>query len=119
MDRLRQLLAPEEDDAFPAERSRRDWLVDWAIFVVAIAGGGGALASSIQHGLHGTLVAVDVILGVAGQSIGGQSEFYQTLWASGPAGDDVELHILRSKTVQHVKVRSMDRAAFLRVRTTS
>jgi S1-C subfamily serine protease len=61
----------------------------------------------------------DVILGVGGQSIGGQGEFYQRLWESGPAGEDVVLHILRSKTVQQVKVRSVDRLAYLRVRTTS
>ena len=65
MNRFRLLFAPEEDDAPPAQRSRRDWLVDWGIFVIAIAGGGVALASSIQHGLHGTLLAVDVILGAA------------------------------------------------------
>jgi S1-C subfamily serine protease len=58
----------------------------------------------------------DVILGVGGQSIGGQGEFYQRLWASGPAGEDVVLHILRSKTVQQLKVRSVDRLAYLRVR---
>jgi signal transduction histidine kinase len=63
MNRFRLLFAPEEDDAPPAQRSRRDWLVDWGIFVIAIAGGGLALASSIRHGLHGTLLAVDVILG--------------------------------------------------------
>jgi S1-C subfamily serine protease len=61
----------------------------------------------------------DVILGVAGQSIGGQGEFYQRLWASGTAGEDVVLHILRSKTVQQVKIRSVDRLAYLRARSTS
>ena len=61
----------------------------------------------------------DVILGVAGQSIGGQGEFYERLWESGPAGEDVVLHILRSKTVQQVRVRSADRLAYLRVRSTS
>ena len=63
MNRFRLLFAPEEDDAPPAQRSRRDWLVDSLIFAIAIAGGGLALADSIQHGLHGTLLAVDVILG--------------------------------------------------------
>ena len=58
----------------------------------------------------------DVILGVAGQSIGGQSEFYQRLWATGPAGEEIVLHILRSKTVQQVRIRSVDRVAYLRVR---
>jgi S1-C subfamily serine protease len=61
----------------------------------------------------------DVILGVAGQSIGGQGEFYQRLWASGSAGEDVVLHILRSKTVQQIKVRSVDRLAYLRIRSMS
>jgi S1-C subfamily serine protease len=61
----------------------------------------------------------DVILGVAGQSIGGQGEFYQRLWDSGPAGEDVVLHILRSKTVQQIKIRSVDRLAYLRARSTS
>ena len=36
MNRFRLLFAPEEDDAPPAQRSRRDWLVDWVIFVIAI-----------------------------------------------------------------------------------
>jgi len=61
----------------------------------------------------------DVILGVGGQSIGGQGEFYQRLWGSGTAGEDVVLHILRSKTVQQIKIRSVDRLAYLRARTTS
>ncbi|HXY17527.1 MAG TPA: histidine kinase [Gaiellaceae bacterium] len=68
IDRLRLLFLPEEDDAPPAQRSRRDWIADWVIFLVAIAGGAASLTSSIQHGLHGTLVAVDVVLG-AGAAI--------------------------------------------------
>jgi S1-C subfamily serine protease len=61
----------------------------------------------------------DVILGVGGQSIAGQGEFYQRLWGCGPAGEDVVLHVLRSKTVQQIKVRSADRLAYLRVRPVS
>ena len=63
INRLRLLFLPEEGDAPPAQRSRRDWIADWAIFLVAIVGGAASLTSSIQHGLHGTLVAVDVVLG--------------------------------------------------------
>ena len=65
MTRLRLLFAPEEDDAPPPRRSRRDRITDWVLFLVAIAGGAVSLASSIEHGLHGTLVAVDVIIGAA------------------------------------------------------
>ena len=56
----------------------------------------------------------DVILGVGGQAVGRQSEFYQRLWASGDAGASVVLHVLHKKTVRQLTVRSMDRMAFLR-----
>lgn len=56
----------------------------------------------------------DVILGVGGQAIGDQSEFYQKLWASGEAGADITLHILRDKIVKHVIAHSADRLDYLR-----
>ena len=56
----------------------------------------------------------DVILGVGGQAVGRQSEFYQRLWASGDAGAPVLLHVLHRKTVRQLTVHSMDRMAFLR-----
>jgi len=56
----------------------------------------------------------DIILGVGGQAVGRQSEFYQRLWASGDAGTPVVLHVLHKKTVRQLTVRSMDRMAFLR-----
>jgi S1-C subfamily serine protease len=56
----------------------------------------------------------DVILGVGGQAVGRQSEFYQRLWASGEAGAPVVLHVLHKKSVRQLTVRSMDRMAFLR-----
>jgi signal transduction histidine kinase len=65
MSSLRLLFVPEEDDAPPARRSRRDWISDAALFLVAIAGGGVSLAISVRHGLHGALVAVDAVLGAA------------------------------------------------------
>ena len=56
----------------------------------------------------------DVILGVGGQAVGRQSEFYQRLWASGDAGAPVVLHVLHKKSVRQLTVNSMDRMAFLR-----
>jgi len=56
----------------------------------------------------------DIILGVGGQAVGHQSEFYQRLWASGDAGAPVVLHVLHKKMVRQLTVRSMDRMAFLR-----
>lgn len=56
----------------------------------------------------------DIILGVGGQAVGHQSEFYQRLWASGDAGAPVVLHVLHKRMVRQLTVRSMDRMAFLR-----
>jgi S1-C subfamily serine protease len=56
----------------------------------------------------------DVILGIGGQSIGGQGEFYRGLWASGEAGSDVMLHVLRDRVVRRLVVRSADRMDYLR-----
>lgn len=55
----------------------------------------------------------DIILGVGGDSIGGQSEFYERLWASGAAGSDVTLHIVREKSVRHLIVQTGDRLDYL------
>jgi signal transduction histidine kinase len=59
------LAVPEEDEAPAARRSRRDWIADAALFLLATALGGVALASNIDRGLDGTLLVVDVIGGAA------------------------------------------------------
>jgi serine protease Do len=56
----------------------------------------------------------DVILGVAGQSIGDQGEFYGKLWASGAAGAEITLHVLQNRKVKHFIVHSADRLDYLR-----
>ncbi|HXV10348.1 MAG TPA: S1C family serine protease [Burkholderiales bacterium] len=56
----------------------------------------------------------DVILGVGGQAVGHQSDFYRRLWASGEAGASVVLHVLQKKMVRQLTVHSADRMAYLR-----
>lgn len=56
----------------------------------------------------------DIILGIGGDSIGSQSEFYESLWSSGGAGRDVTLHIVRNKAVKHLIVQTSDRLSYLR-----
>jgi S1-C subfamily serine protease len=56
----------------------------------------------------------DIILGVEGEAVGHQSEFYQRLWATGEAGAPVVLHVLHKRTVRQMTVTSMDRMEFLR-----
>lgn len=55
----------------------------------------------------------DIILGIGGDSIGGQGEFYEKLW-SVAAGEDITLHIVRDKVVKHLIVQTGDRLSYLR-----
>ncbi|HLK75538.1 MAG TPA: histidine kinase [Streptosporangiaceae bacterium] len=67
MTRLRPLLsrltAPEADEPSPARRSRRDWTVDSALFLLAAVFGATTGLTSARHGLHGPLLVVDAIGG--------------------------------------------------------
>jgi signal transduction histidine kinase len=63
--RFGKLVAPEEDEAPAAPRSRRDWIVDSALFLLATGLGVVALVSSADHGLDGPLLFVDAVGGAA------------------------------------------------------
>jgi signal transduction histidine kinase len=69
MTRLRLLLgrltAPEADEPPPARRSRRDWIVDSALFLLAAVFGTAAGLSSARRGDHGPLLVIDAIGGAA------------------------------------------------------
>jgi signal transduction histidine kinase len=54
-----------EDEQGLAHRSRRDWIVDTALFVVAVFFGALALANQIDRGLDGPLLVADVVGGGA------------------------------------------------------
>jgi signal transduction histidine kinase len=59
------VLGVPEDEAPPAPRSRRDWIVDTALFLLAILIGGGSLDEAVHDGLDGTLLVLDVVAGAA------------------------------------------------------
>lgn len=61
---LRELLGAQDDDLAAGPRSRRDWWVDSALFLLAIGLGVGSLISSKQHGLPQVLIVVDAVCGV-------------------------------------------------------
>ena len=90
----------------------RPWLgiytedVEGHVVVTRTLRDGPADRSGIKRG--------DIVLGVAGHSIGTQSEFYERLWASGEAGDDVTLHVLHDKRVKHYVVYSADRTDYFK-----
>jgi serine protease Do len=109
------LLKPLLDDLVTHGRGRapaRPWLglyseeVEGHLVVTRVLPDAPAATAGIRRG--------DVILGVGGQSIGGQSEFYRRLWASGEAGVNIMLHVLRNRIVQRVVVRTADRMDYLR-----
>ena len=94
------------------QSASRPWLgiytedVEGHVVVTRTLPDGPADRSGIKRG--------DIILGVAGHSIGSQSEFYERLWASGEAGDDVTMHVLHDKKVKHFVVYSADRTDYFK-----
>jgi signal transduction histidine kinase len=62
---LGRVLRPEDDDAPVAARSRRDWIVDSVLFLLAAALGAAAGVTSARHGLRGPLLVIDAIGGAA------------------------------------------------------
>ena len=56
----------------------------------------------------------DLVLGVAGEPVGGLSDFYRAVWALGPAGVEVPLDVYRDGELLHLSVRSADRRSFLK-----
>ncbi len=109
------LLKPMLDDLLSTGRSRepaRPWLgvyseeIQGHVVVTRVLPESPAAQAGLARG--------DIILGVGGEAVGRQSEFYQRLWSSGDAGAPVVLHVLHKKTVRQLTVRSMDRMEFLR-----
>jgi len=109
------LLKPLLDDLIATGRRRgpaRPWLGVYSeqheghVFVSRTLPDSPAERAGLKRG--------DVILGIAGESIGGQSDFYRKLWSSGEAGCDIALHVLHEKTVKQIVVRTADRMDYLR-----
>jgi len=60
----------------------------------------------------------DIIVGLAGQPIKGQADFYQRLWGRGQAGAEIPLSVLQGAQVREVLVKSIDRSEYIRPRPT-
>jgi S1-C subfamily serine protease len=60
----------------------------------------------------------DIIVGLGGNAIKGQADFYNRLWSHGEAGVDVPLDVLRNGRVENVMVKSVDREQYLRPKPT-
>jgi signal transduction histidine kinase len=60
-----RLVVPEEDEAAPARRSRRDWIVDGALFLLATVVGLITVTDLVMRGLDWPLLFFDVCGGAA------------------------------------------------------
>ena len=103
-----------------ADGHRRDpprpWLgvaadeVQGRLVVARGAPGGPAAAAGVEDG--------DIILGVAGEPVRTQGEFYRRVWSGRSAGADVPLRLLQGADVRELSVRSIDRVEYFKPRTT-
>jgi S1-C subfamily serine protease len=60
----------------------------------------------------------DIIVGLGGEAIKGQADFYNRIWSHGEAGVEIPLDVLRGGRVEHVTVKSVDREKYLRTKPT-
>ena len=108
---LGDLLAKGRSSARP-----RPWIgvntqeVQGNVIVTRVSPESPAEAAAIRAG--------DVIVGVAGQSLTGQADFYNKLWSRGAAGVDIVLDVIRNGRLEKIVVRSIDREAYSRTRST-
>lgn len=58
----------------------------------------------------------DIVVGVAGKKVENRADFYRALWSQGPAGTEVALRVYRDSREQDVKVRSVNRMDYLKVK---
>lgn len=63
------------------------------------------------------LRAGDIVVGIRGQEIKGQADFYTKLWQSGEAGVEVVVDVLKGNRIQNYSIKSVDRDKYLRPKT--
>ena len=113
------LLKPVLGDLIATGRpsgKRRPWLginsqeVQGNVIVTRVSPDSPAELASLKTG--------DIIVGLNGQAIKGQADFYGRLWSHGEAGVDVPLDVLRGGRVENVTIKSVDREQYLRPKPT-
>ena len=60
----------------------------------------------------------DIIVGIRGEQLSGHADFYRKMWATGDAGAEVQLDVLKGNEIRKLGVKSMDRNDYLRPRPT-
>ncbi|MFO1305792.1 MAG: S1C family serine protease [Burkholderiales bacterium] len=94
----------------------RPWLglateeVSGRLVVVRVSPDGPADQAGIETG--------DIILGVGGETVRTQPDFYRKVWARGSAGTEIPLRVLQGVEVKEVPVASIDRTDYFKRPTT-
>lgn len=76
------------------------------VVVMSVAEGGPAARAGMRPG--------DIISDVRDGEIDGLADFYRKVWASGPAGSEVPIRVVRNGRETWLRVKSADRGSFLR-----
>jgi len=79
------------------------------LMVVRVARNGPADAAGLAPG--------DIVVGVGGEKVADQAEFYRKVWKVGPAGSVIPLRVIKNGDLRELPVKSIDRADFLRKAT--
>src|SRR6202453_2574088 len=91
-------------------RPARPWLGVYS----AENGGRMRVARRTEDAPVAGLRAGDLIASVRDSSVEALSEFYREIWSCGPAGAEIPIEIVRDKRSLWVRVKSADRASFLK-----
>ena len=109
------LLPPILDDLLRRgriDKPPRPWLgafsaeSDGQVVVMSVAPGGPAAKAGLRQG--------DIISDVRDAEIDGLADFYRKLWATGPAGAEVPMRVVRGGRETWLRVKSADRSEFLK-----
>jgi S1-C subfamily serine protease len=76
------------------------------IVVAGVVEGGPAAAAGMRTG--------DIIWAVRDESVASLSDFYRNIWASGDAGTEIPIELLRDGRTVWVRVKSIDRNSLLK-----
>ncbi|MGN6464858.1 MAG: S1C family serine protease, partial [Rhizobiaceae bacterium] len=76
------------------------------VVVMSVADNGPADKAGLKRG--------DIISDVKDKEIKGLADFYRSVWASGPAGTELPLRVVRDGRETWLRVKSIDRAAALK-----
>lgn len=111
------ILKPILDDLVNIGRRaglQRPWLgmateeVIGRVFVTRVSSDSPAAKAGIRP--------TDIVLGVNGQPVRSQVEFYRKVWGLGAAGIEVPLRVLQGMDINEVRINSIDRTQYFRNR---